>query len=70
MALNRDGWICRQCGKPANEVDHIIDRAIVKCDAMDNLQSLCKSCHSRKTGGRRGSRVVDSRRMDSRLFGG
>lgn len=44
---------CKQEGylKPANEVDHIIPH---KGDKelfwdSDNLQALCKSCHSRKT---------------------
>lgn len=36
---------------PANEVDHIVPR-LVRPDLVydwDNLQALCKSCHSRKT---------------------
>ncbi len=58
--LIRDGWQCVQCGREgrlsaANEVDHVLPR-----DAqpeleweMQNLQSLCKPCHSAKTGGER-----------------
>jgi 5-methylcytosine-specific restriction endonuclease McrA len=49
--LDRDGWICTYCGAPATSVDHIFPR--VKGGdtwALDNLQSLCKSCNSRKGG--------------------
>lgn len=48
--------LCKQCldnGKAtaANHVDHIIDRkdAPHLSYATSNLQSLCASCHSRKT---------------------
>ena len=34
---------------PATEVDHIVPKARGGPDAWDNLQALCKSCHSRKT---------------------
>lgn len=45
--------ICRRCDpqslRPATEVDHIIPKAKGGTDAMDNLQTLCHQCHSRKT---------------------
>lgn len=34
---------------PATEVDHIQPRRDGGSDDWDNLQSLCKPCHSRKT---------------------
>jgi len=49
--LDRDGWECVSCHRPAHTVDHIVPR--VKGGdmwAMDNLQSMCKSCNSRKGG--------------------
>jgi 5-methylcytosine-specific restriction endonuclease McrA len=49
--LDRDGWQCAICNRPADSVDHIYPR--VKGGSMwalDNLQSLCKSCNSRKGG--------------------
>ncbi len=46
---------CRKSGRvtPATEVDHIIphrgDQELF-WDTENNLQGLCKECHSRKTG--------------------
>lgn len=46
--------LCRECMKnnivtQATEVDHIIAKRNGGKDSFDNLQSLCKSCHSMKT---------------------
>ena len=52
-ALDRDGWRCCQCGRAgALEVDHVVpmDRGGDPWSLM-NLQSLCRACHYRKTGG-------------------
>jgi 5-methylcytosine-specific restriction endonuclease McrA len=49
--LDRDGWVCVVCNKPAHTVDHIIPRS--KGGDMwspDNLQSMCKSHNSAKGG--------------------
>lgn len=43
--------LCRVCKRQANEVDHILsvrEHPHLAWD-LDNLQSLCKSCHSSKT---------------------
>jgi 5-methylcytosine-specific restriction protein A len=43
---------CAHCGEPATDVDHVIPKAIGQhaCDTpIENLQSLCRPCHSRKT---------------------
>ena len=34
---------------PATDVDHILPRREGGSDSDDNLQSLCHSCHSKKT---------------------
>jgi len=45
--------ICRICKRePATEMDHIDGN--VKNIAMENLQGLCKRCHSRKTAKEQG----------------
>lgn len=36
-----------ECGEATNEVDHI-DGDVTNC-RWDNLQAMCKRCHSRKT---------------------
>ena len=56
IVLNREP-LCRHCkamGKltPAKEVDHIDGN--VNNSSMNNLQPLCKGCHSRKTAKGRG----------------
>jgi 5-methylcytosine-specific restriction protein A len=41
---------CMVCAQPANIVDHILSRAEGGADLDPaNLQSLCRSCHGRKT---------------------
>ncbi|WP_223295494.1 HNH endonuclease [Granulicella mallensis] len=57
QALIRDFYLCVRCKangdiKPATDVDHIRPfngkDDTLRLD-IDNLQSLCKACHSRKT---------------------
>ena len=40
---------CRSCDEPATEVDHITPLARGGTNDSENLQALCKRCHSRKT---------------------
>lgn len=58
------GPLCRMCAArgvttPATEVDHItpISEGGPARD-MDNLESLCSSCHSAKTAAERGNRLM------------
>lgn len=48
-ALKRDGHQCVQCGKAATDVDHIRPVSLGGSWSLDNLQSLCGSCHMVKT---------------------
>lgn len=65
-ALRRDNYLCQRCAQQgrttaATEVDHIVPLARGGADDLDNLQSLCRDCHSAKTDedmGRRTKRQV------------
>lgn len=51
--LLRDQYQCRQCGRvvlPSDaECDHIVPLADGGADDVENLQTLCKDCHSKKS---------------------
>ena len=49
--LARDNYRCCSCGRPGRlEVDHIVPISKNGSKyALDNLQSLCQSCHREKT---------------------
>jgi 5-methylcytosine-specific restriction endonuclease McrA len=47
MQLAREPF-CRKCGRPATDADHEIPRPLGP-DSLENLRSLCHSCHSAKT---------------------
>lgn len=63
MVGSRDNWICRMCGETRPErsmhCDHIVPVEEGGDDAMDNLQTLCAPCHSKKTLRERGGMVGD-----------
>jgi 5-methylcytosine-specific restriction protein A len=44
---------CRWCGRPAEDVDHIVPLARGGTNDEANLQSLCRRCHVAKTMRRR-----------------
>lgn len=51
-ALRRDGWRCVQCGARGRlEADHVkpVRTHPELAFTLDNLQSLCAACHTRKT---------------------
>ena len=52
--LRRDNYLCQNCLKTdratiAKDVDHRVPKAKGGSDAMENLQSLCRTCHTTKT---------------------
>ncbi|WP_431832068.1 HNH endonuclease [Corynebacterium accolens] len=49
-ARQRDNNRCVNCGSPSNlEVDHIKNVANGGSHDLDNLQTLCRPCHRKKT---------------------
>ena len=52
--LIRDKWQCQMCGRVCGgkweaHVDHVLRKAWGGGEEMESLQTLCQSCHSRKT---------------------
>ena len=51
QVLGRDGWRCQECGAMENlEVHHIKRRSQLGDDMMQNLITLCVSCHGKCHG--------------------
>jgi 5-methylcytosine-specific restriction endonuclease McrA len=68
----RDGNKCRVCGKAAADgerfpIDHIIPLRISHCHDLDNLITLCPSCHFAKNGAERKLRQHDRRGFEQGL---
>jgi 5-methylcytosine-specific restriction endonuclease McrA len=59
MILERDGYRCQACGRPATDVDHIGDKHDHR---PANLQALCGWCHRRKTS-RQGNQSPNRQRV-------
>lgn len=53
--LIRDAYTCRVCGRVVSgadaQVDHVLPLEDGGTDAMENLQTLCRADHARKTLG-------------------
>ena len=64
LVFARDGWRCVTCGRMgALECDHVMP--VVKSGdwfRMSNLQSLCRTCHIRKSATECRTRVVSDAR--------
>ncbi|HXF36352.1 MAG TPA: HNH endonuclease signature motif containing protein [Actinomycetota bacterium] len=61
-ALERDGWRCRRCGGPAQEVDHVVPAHLGGTDDPSNLAAVCRRCHASKTAKEARARRVERRR--------
>ena len=49
IILKRDGHTCQRCGDKGNEVNHIIPVTEGGTDDLENLETLCASCHQPET---------------------
>ncbi len=50
--IARDQGICQLCGMlvvGSPDIDHIVEKAKGGTEAMQNLRTACKSCHSKRT---------------------
>jgi len=45
----REEPLCRVCGVPATDVDHIVAHADGGTDNRENLRAVCKPCHKKHT---------------------
>ena len=49
QVLARDGWRCQSCGSMNNlQVHHLQARSKLGGDILQNLISLCVSCHAKQ----------------------
>ena len=54
VALNRravfarDGHRCQYCGKPAENIDHVVPRSRGGTHSWDNVVAACRPCNTRK----------------------
>lgn len=44
----RDEWVCQYCGKPAENVDHVIPRSRGGGHTWENVVASCRRCNAKK----------------------
>ena len=44
--LQRDGWRCHWCGRPANEADHLVPLHLGGATTAENLVASCRRCNA------------------------
>lgn len=73
LRIGMDRGLCRMCGRPGNEVDHIIELTPDNINDpeislnLDNLQTLCHRCHGIKTRGDKGEQI-NGKILDEIIF--
>jgi 5-methylcytosine-specific restriction endonuclease McrA len=60
----RDHGLCRACGRPGEEIDHINGDS----SALANLQLLCRDCHYTKTESRMAPASAEQRQAVEKLI--
>ena len=73
IAKRRDGYRCVACGRGGCrlDVDHIepVTKRPDLALAIDNLRTLCRKCHNRRTFGKRESKAASQlRRRNTRAW--
>jgi len=46
LCVIRDGYLCRSCAQPSQEVHHIIPKSRGGSYHLHNLVTMCKKCHA------------------------
>ena len=73
LRIGKDHGLCKICGKPGNEVDHIIELTPENINDekialnLDNLQTLCHRCHRIKTREHHGGGISEKKRVLDRV---
>jgi 5-methylcytosine-specific restriction enzyme A len=72
VAKARDGYRCVACGHSGCrlDVDHIepVTKRPDLAYVLENLRTLCRKCHNRRTHGRKTSRRAQQLRRNSRAW--
>jgi 5-methylcytosine-specific restriction protein A len=55
--IERDGWRCVLCRRPASEMDHIVELADGGSADDSNCRALCRACHRAKSAEARRERT-------------
>lgn len=69
LVLQRDGYICQDCGERAQEIHHIISRGHKLAWSLRNMITLCAKCHRMANKGG-GAHSKDARRRHLRYLRG
>lgn len=74
IRIGMDKGFCQLCGMPGNEVDHIVELTPENINNpeitlnLDNLQTLCHKCHTKKTNREHRKKNPDNNVLDKITF--